>query len=269
MSKHEIYSQIEKTKRQLATAKKMKAPQTAINTAKSKIDRLTEQLNEMIIDANCKVKYRSKVSNDYLEKRISLSFSNIQNIFDDILENSYERNDNGEFDSISDSQYKILLLNKWKDKIYSIKVTDEVTENNVLNLKSWFKSLPYEQEISKGKNILAELIQVMETGKMPNKNTALTKLRDEMSFNTRIFINKKGFILFNKLIEAMPLSSDNMAYIYRILIEDKFMFRVTQDEYRDLLLKDYGISLDKIKTLVVLKNKYRNKIYNTALSSIQ
>jgi hypothetical protein len=92
----------------------------------------------------------------------------------------------------------------------------------------------------------------------------------DKAYNTRIFKNSKGLRMFDKYIEHCPKTNDDFGYIYRKLIAEGFMFRVTHSEYREFCSGEpYCFdSLDKIKTLLELENLNRIALYSSVLESL-
>jgi hypothetical protein len=89
---------------------------------------------------------------------------------------------------------------------------------------------------------------------------------DKIEFDSDVFFNAKGFKIFEKFIEKSTSSKDDFSFIYRQLIQDKFMKDIPQASYKDFCAKEpYSKSLDKIKTIHQVGIASRNNLYSLVL----
>jgi|25_taG_2_1085351.scaffolds.fasta_scaffold08397_2 hypothetical protein len=68
----------------------------------------------------------------------------------------------------------------------------------------------------------------------------------------RIFIDRKGYEFFLKLKEGIGKRNmyelANYSFIFRKMLEDKFIYKIQESEFRDFLNDNFEIDLNKLKT---------------------
>lgn len=87
----------------------------------------------------------------------------------------------------------------------------------------------------------------------------------------RIFTNYKGFEIFEYWHKKYNSKSElaDMSYIYWIMTQDNFIHEgVKQNEFIKWLNNEYGIVLEKLKQLYIVKNHSRDTLYQTVIDLV-
>ena len=223
--------------------------------------------NHMMIRAYCSDEYLStKVV--FLLRDFIRPISNYNNHLGKIINNSYRDIYNSSFSTIKNRTkeqidwMKFLEIGRFEkvsEKEYKLKLLNEMGRLAIACEKKAF-TLKQKSNAQETLWWIEEQINVISEKKVAN----------EVKFNTQIFTSEKGFILFEALIKELPPMNDNYAFIYRILIEEKYMYQISQRIFKDFVnAEPYRKTLDKIKTLTVLNDKYRFALYKRILGSIK
>jgi hypothetical protein len=109
------------------------------------------------------------------------------------------------------------------------------------------------------KDIFPELFDKKEANSKDNK---------QVNPFPRIFIDSRAYNLFEKLKDSLCFQERTLladySFLYRSLYKDKFIYEgVVESEFRTFLEENYGVVLDKLKTLNNCTTIRKSKIYGS------
>lgn len=159
------------------------------------------------------------------------------------------------------------LIFKYRDGCFEviskIKVNEMYVKNSGANnlvddfCTCVFYDLVYESQLN-------ELLQ-------GNRHQQSINSNQPIDYNTQIFKNVQGFILFEKLVKICPKVNDTYSFIFLQLAKDGYVYenlshRVIKDFFNS---EPYKITIDKIKPLTKLENTTRMALYSSVLNAVK
>ncbi len=80
----------------------------------------------------------------------------------------------------------------------------------------------------------------------------------------RFFINPKAYQIFTKFIKKENIKKADYSFIFRIMQKDKLIFdTIRNTEYKEWLKREFGITLNKVKTLSDCKTDTKQEYYQS------
>ena len=90
------------------------------------------------------------------------------------------------------------------------------------------------------------------------------KLKKPLKTNpyNRIFVNDYSYNLFNELSQTISNPLADYSFIYRKMINDKFIYEsVGESEFRRFLSSNYEVEIDKMKQLHICTTEIKERLY--------